>query len=83
MITSNASDIQEGGLSIVYVNGMAKVYDGKGEEIKMITNVIVNHTPNKNNTVQIEALCSVYGTVEEMKKELGLTELTHEDWRIK
>lgn len=62
------------GLNIVYVNGIPKVFNSKGEEIREVIDLVLHFERETFNTVHLKALCNVYGTVEEMRHELGLND---------
>jgi hypothetical protein len=65
---------KENKLCVVYVQGIPKVFY-KGVEIEQLSNVIVDSSAFEYaSSVEIAAPCNVYGTVEEMKKELGLND---------
>lgn len=57
----------EKAISLVYVDGMPKVFSETGEEITQLTDVILMTSAGQYNTVQITAICNVFSSIAELR----------------
>lgn len=61
-------------LNVVFVNGMPKVFNHLGEEIPVVTDLIIKSSEGAINVLQLEAPCNVYNSIEEMKFNVRIRE---------
>lgn len=63
------------GLNIVYIDGIPKVFNSNGEEIREVIDLVLNYEHETYNKIEIKAYCNVYSTVEEMKANINKEQL--------